>query len=180
MLGKMVRDGVGKSVNGWTYPPQEIGRAGLANNFLLRASVQCLGGIVANDPEEAIYINTTTDINGAVLNGDNKYTFRFDANNLPPIDDQGFWSMTMYGLDYNLVDNEIDRFSIGDRSQGLVFGEDGSLTLYIQSTKPEGDKAANWLPSPKGGDFFLILRTYLPKEPLIAQTWEPPALEKAQ
>ncbi len=86
----------------------------------------------------------------------------------------------MYGLDYNLVDNEIDRYSIGNRTPGLVFGEDGSLTLYIQSTKPEGDKAANWLPSPAGHKFFVILRTYLPVEPLIAQTWEPPGLEKAQ
>ncbi len=157
-----------------------MGRAGESNNFLVRAALQCLAGIIANEPEEAIYINTFTDIKGGVLHGDNNYTFRFDADNLPPISDLGFWSMTMYGLDYNLVDNEIDRYSIGNRTPGLVFGEDGSLTLHIQSTKPEGDKAANWLPSPAGREFYLVLRTYLPKEPLIAQTWEPPALDKAQ
>ncbi len=180
MFSQVVRNGVGKSVNGWTYPPPAMGRAGESNNFLVRAALQCLAGIIANEPEEAIYINTFTDSKGGVLHGDNNYTFRFEADNLPPISDPGFWSMTLYGLDYNLVDNEIGRYSIGNRTQGLVLGEDGSLTLHIQSTKPEGDKAANWLPSPAGREFYLVLRTYLPTEPLIAQTWEPPALEKAR
>lgn len=180
MFNQVVQNGAGTQVNGWTYPPSELGRAGDSNNFLIRAAVQCLAGIVANDAEEALYINTFTDSTGAVLNGNNKYTFRFEAGDLPPVNDLGFWSMTMYGLDYNFVDNEIDRYSIGNRTPDLVLDEDGGLTLYIQSTRPERDKAANWLPSPAGDKFYLILRTYLPKEPLIAQTWVPPALEKTQ
>jgi hypothetical protein len=35
---------------------EESGRAG-QDDFLLRASVRCLCGIVANDPEEAVYVN---------------------------------------------------------------------------------------------------------------------------
>ena len=39
----------------------------------------------------------------------------------------GFWSLTMYGADFELVKNPIDRFSIGDRTKGLAFNADGSL-----------------------------------------------------
>ena len=152
MFSKVIQNGVGRSVNGWTYPPEGMGRAGQSNNFLIRAALQCLTGIIAPDQEEAIYLNTFSDFNNDVLHGDNAYTIRFSADNLPPINDQGFWSMTLYGLDYNLVDNEIDRYSIGNRTKNLVYGEDGSLTLYVQAKKPVGAKAANWLPSPAGRD----------------------------
>ena len=178
MFSKVIQNGVGRSVNGWTYPPEVMGRAGQSNNFLIRAALQCLTGIISHDQEEAIYLNTFSDFNNDVLHGDNAYTIRFTEDNLPPINDQGFWSMTLYGLDYNLVDNEIDRYSIGNRTKNLVYGEDGSLTLYVQAKKPVGDKAANWLPSPAGSEFYLVLRTYLPKAPLIAQEWAPPALNK--
>jgi hypothetical protein len=178
MFSRVVQNGIGRSVNGWTYPPEVMGRAGESNNFLIRATVQCLTGIISHDQEEAIYLNAFTDFNKDILHGDNAYTIRFSADNLPPINDLGFWSMTLYGLDYNLVDNEIDRYSIGNRTKSLLYGEDGSLTLYVQAERPVGDKAANWLPSPTGREFYVVLRTYLPKAPLITQSWAPPALNK--
>jgi hypothetical protein len=177
MLSKVVQNGAGRSVNGWNYPPEVMGRAGEGNNFLIRAAVQCLAGIIAHEPEEAIYLNTFTDVAGEVLNGNSRYQITFNAGQLPPINELGFWSLSMYGLDYNFVDNEINRYSIGNRTRDLTYGEDGSLTLYVQSDKPEGEKAANWLPAPKN-DFYVVLRTYLPKAPLIAQEWAPPALNK--
>jgi len=48
----------------------------------------------------------------------------------------------------------IERYSISDRTPGLRFGEDGSLTLYIQKESPGLDLEANWLPSP-AGRFYL-------------------------
>jgi hypothetical protein len=32
-----------------------------------------------------------------------------------------------------LVDNPIDRYAIGDRTEGLKLGEDGSLTIHFSS-----------------------------------------------
>lgn len=180
MFRRVIRNGTGQSVNGWTYPPASMGRAGLANQFLIRAALQCLSGIIANEPQEAVYLNTFKDASDEVLNGDQRYEIRFGKEDIPPIDELGFWSMTMYGLDYNFVGNEIDRYSIGNRTDGLVFGDDGSLTLYLQSNRPDGDKAANWLPSPAGQDFYVVLRTYLPKAPIVEQTWAPPEVRSTE
>jgi hypothetical protein len=58
----------------------------------------------------------------------------------------------------------------------LVYGDDRSLTLFLQNDQPEGTRAANWLPSPAGQDFYIVLRTYLPKTAIVEQTWAPPAL----
>lgn len=36
-----------KVVNCWKYPPPTYGRAGLADDFVTRGALQCLGGIIA-------------------------------------------------------------------------------------------------------------------------------------
>jgi hypothetical protein len=136
MLKSVIRNGTGQVVNGWTYPPKSMGRAGLGNEFLMRAALQCLVGIIANEPQEAVYLNTNEDSNNETLNGDRRYEIRFGKDDIPPINDLGFWSLSMYGMDYNFVDNAIDRYSIGNRTEGLNYGDDGSLTLYLQWAPP--------------------------------------------
>jgi hypothetical protein len=37
----------------------------------------------------------------------------------------------MYNINYNLVANPINRYSVGDRS-GLTRDADGGLTIYVQ------------------------------------------------
>jgi hypothetical protein len=54
--------------------------------------------------------------------------------------------------------------------------EDGTLTIYVQNDSPGADKQSNWLPAPEG-EFFLMLRTYLPGEELVKQTWHPPLVQ---
>ncbi len=58
----------------------------------------------------------------------------------------------MYDLpDFYLVANPIDRYSIGDRTPGLLYGDDGALTIVVQHDEPSGaDDRANWLPTPAG------------------------------
>jgi hypothetical protein len=68
----------------------------------------------------------------------------------------------MYDPTFNLVDNPIDRYAIGNRTHDLKKDPDGGLTLYLQSDSPGKDKESNWLPSTKSGSYFLLLRTYLP------------------
>jgi hypothetical protein len=79
----------------------------------------------------------------------------------------------MYGADFFLVKNRIDRYSINDRTPGLVFGPDGSLRILIQHDQPAD--AANWLPAPAGG-FQLILRAYQPEGALLSRTYLVPKI----
>jgi hypothetical protein len=173
LLNEVIVSGaLGKRVNNWNIPPRTFGRAGLADDFLLRASLQCLGGIIANEPEEAVYYNTTMDASGNPFDGARAYTIRFAADQLPKVG--GFWSITLYDPSYNFTDNPINRYSIGDRTQGLKKDPDGGLTFYIQSTSPGEDKESNWLPSTSSGPFVLIMRTYIPGAEIIEQKWAPP------
>jgi len=174
MHGFNLAGGTGHRVNGWTYPPAVLGRAGQYDEFLTRAAAQCWAGIVANDPEEAIYLNTSTDEEGIQLTGANAYVMRFPPNGLPDVG--AFWSVSMYGMDHNLVDNPLNRYKVGTYPEGIMrFDPDGSLTIYVQYESPGVDGESNWLPSP-AGDFYLILRTYLPGASILDQTWEPPAV----
>jgi hypothetical protein len=159
-------------VNGWRYPPPNEGRAG--DDFLLRAADQSLAGIVANDPAEAVYLVSMEDSDGKKYSGDSRYELRFSPDSLPPVD--SFWSLTMYKADMNLVPNSADRYSIGDRSAGLVTDPDGGVTISIQADAPNGDVAGNWLPCPPDGTWFVILRMYLPRPEVVAARWECPPI----
>jgi hypothetical protein len=59
-----------------------------------------------------------------------------------------------------------------------MYGEDGSLEIYIQRDRPEGEKESNWLPGPDMA-FYLVLRVYLPKQAAVDGTWKPPPVRKA-
>ena len=175
LLNDALRSGqLGSRVNGWNVPPAGMGRAGLNDDFLLRAAVQSLGGIIANDPEEAMYLNTTLDASGQPLDGGKAYIMRFPPGQLPPVG--AFWSVTMYDPTYNLVANPLDRYSIGNRTGGLQQDADGGLTIYIQGTSPGKDKESNCLPSPTSGPYLMILRTYMPSPEIIERRWSPPGI----
>ena len=91
------------------------------------------------------------------------YILHFDKDEIPQTLPLGFWSITIYGSDFQLVKNPINRFSIGDRTKGIVYGPDGSLDINIQHAAPQG-KESNWLPCPPNGLFRLNYRIYLPAE----------------
>jgi hypothetical protein len=77
-----------------------------------------------------------------------------------------------------MVANPINRYSIGDRSK-LAYGEDGSLTIYVQHASPDATKASNWLPAPNG-PFSLQFRMYLPKPEAFDPLYVPPPVRVAK
>lgn len=144
----------------------------LKNNYTKRA-IGVMIGIYGNSQEEAFYTSPSADTEGKPLTGKNNYEIRFEKGHMPPVN--LFWSITMYKLPERLlVANEIERYSIGDRTEGFKPAADGSLTIYVQHTGPEGDKKANWLPAPDG-PFFMVGRFYGPKPELIDGSYKVPA-----
>ncbi|MEU3434104.1 DUF1254 domain-containing protein [Streptomyces sp. NPDC006863] len=128
-------------------------------------------GLWGNHGYEAAYAMTWNDGNGSPLDGTQAYTLRFQTT--PPVD--AFWSVTMYDLpDYYLVANPINRYSAGDRTPGLHYEHDGSLTLHLQPDRPaDPAAAANWLPTPPG-PFRPVLRMYQPRPAVFDGTYNLP------
>ncbi|MGV0744663.1 DUF1254 domain-containing protein [Mycolicibacterium sp. XJ870] len=147
----------------------------LKGNYLYRMAGAALG-IYGNTAAEALYPVFATDSTGASLTGENKYTFRFAPDQLPPVN--SFWSLTMYEMPASLlVENPINRYLINSEMlPSLVQDPDGGYTLTIQNESPGVEipaKAANWLPAPEG-PFMLVLRLYWPKPDALNGVWKAP------
>ena len=154
---------------GWIYSAA-LGRAGAQGDFLMRTVHQSFAGIVANDPEEAIYYGGYHSSDGKPLNGKKRYLLQLPPGSEPNVG--AFWSITLYDDKANMVRNEIGRYSIGDRSTGLVRDVQGGLTIAIQADAPV-DEQLNWLPAPEG-PFWLVLRAYQPGPSVLNKEWSPP------
>ena len=74
-----------------------------------------------------------------------------------------------------LVDNPIDRYSIGDRTEGLKYNPDGSLTIYVQKDSPDKERESNWLPAP-AGPMSIISRMYGPEASILDRSYKFPDL----
>ncbi len=154
--------------NGWS-----TGRdaQGFGNDILKRA-VGAKFGLGGHQAIENRSYTAQEDIEGNKPDGNRVLTMRFGANALPPCN--AFWSLTAYGTDLYLVANEIDRWSIGDRTPELVYADDGSLTIHISANHPPD--TANWLPVPSG-PYLLGMRVYEGRDEVVGCEWFPPALE---
>jgi hypothetical protein len=164
------RDLQGNARNGWRLNT-DLGQYG--DDLVLRAAVAQIGW-GANGPEEALYPQAATDVDGTPLTGASRYVIHFDAGQLPPVQDLGFWSLTVYTPDRFLTANPIDRYSVGGDTPGLLTNADGSLDVYLQHDAPVGHEA-NWLPTPVGA-FTMSLRMYLPQPAAIDGTYTYPTV----
>ncbi|MFN8234233.1 MAG: DUF1254 domain-containing protein [Actinomycetota bacterium] len=144
-----------------------------ATAYLHRA-VAARAGLWGNHGYEADYEIAWVDDRGEPLVGRNTYELRLETP--PPV--EAFWSLTMYDTPrFYLVANPIDRYSIGDRTPGLVTAEDGSITITIAHEDPGPKRRANWLPAPEG-TFRPILRMYQPGSAVLDGTYELPPIRR--
>ncbi|MBQ7733651.1 MAG: DUF1254 domain-containing protein [Synergistaceae bacterium] len=153
---------------------EPIARFGTAYDYRAMIAIAAFG---ANPVDIAIYPRAETDEDGLTLTCKNSYILHFSE--LPPVKDKGFWSITSYNDDNFLIDNELNRYCINDRSD-FVLNADGTLDVYLQSERPEdGAKVSNWLPTGSEG-FHLYMRIYLPQDRALDQTkWKAPTITKA-
>jgi hypothetical protein len=141
--------------------------------YVIRA-VAARAGLWGNHGYEANYQLIYTDADDQPLDSAKRYELHLPVP--PPVG--AFWSLTMYDAhEFYLVDNVIHRYSIGDRTPGLKYAADGSVTIYMQKDNPGPEKESNWLPTPQTGNFRPIMRMYQPQEPLLDGSYHLPGIK---
>ena len=162
-------------VKGWAYPGEALGDFG--DEYLFRAAV-ALTGLAALPRYEAMYMQAVDSEGSEILRDNGDCRLHFAAGAFPPAG--AFWSITMYEVtaegQFFLTENPIDRYSIGDRTPGLSFNDDGSLDIWIGSLDPGRHKRSNWLPAPAAGPHRISLRAYLPEPSLLSGAYRLPSL----
>lgn len=147
-------------------------RKRVGTNYMDRA-LGVYMGIFGNVKEVSVYLSMPADADGTPLDGGKStYTLTFTREQMPPVD--YFWSITMYKLPQRLlVDNSIDRYSIGSSTAGLKTTEDGSLVIYVGKESPGNAMESNWLPAPDG-PFWTVMRCYGPSQSIVDGTYKRP------
>lgn len=157
---------------GWSVPVTI--RTGYGDDHATRARVaRNLIGALGID--EAMYPLCEVDADGRPLDGRARYELHFAPGQAPQVD--AFWSLTMYDRsDCLLVDNPIDRYSIGDRTPGLHGEPDGGLRIRLQPDDP--GPGHNWLPTPADDEFYVVLRLYQPRAAHLQMQFAYPPLRR--
>jgi hypothetical protein len=160
--------------HGWIIP-RLVGRYG--HDYLARAAV--VKGGYGNLPEESLYAAALTDRDGRALTGRGRYRIRFERDAQPPVN--AFWSIAVYDIaSAKLVENELHRYSLGDRTPDLVFGADGSLTIALQA-EPPSEPEANWLPTPNSlRPLIAVIRMYEPREEALGGKYALPEVVRLE
>jgi hypothetical protein len=161
-LATLRRDGWGTNPTGSDFGDDVARRATTAKYAL-----------AAHHPAENRSYIAHADGDGDALDGDRALRLRF-APGEPPCD--GFWSLTAYGPDGFLVDNDLGRYALGDRTPGLRRDGDGGLTVTVGGARPPDP--ANWLPAPPGR-YALALRVYEGHPQVVDTSWFPGPLRPA-
>jgi hypothetical protein len=129
----------------------------LNKNYLIRAAGAKFG-LWGNSQDQASYFMFKADGEGEL---------RFEKDELPPLSDVGFWSITVHDKDGLVHKNEFDSYVL--TMDQMKFNDDGSLVLKI-SPKPE---EGNWLYT-TGDQMVVWIRAYQ-ADPEKIGTYVPPA-----
>jgi hypothetical protein len=149
--------------NGYIGATEVFGtREYLNGNYIGRASGAHFG-LWGNSKEEANYFMTFVEGEGQIT---------FGKDELPPLTDIGFWSVTAHDEGVLVHANEYDSYVL--TTDRLKFEEDGSVVIRFSSEPEEG----NWLYTP-GGKMAILIRAYQADPEKIA-SYVPPAFEPRQ
>lgn len=165
--------GFGTQKGGWSVSYV----AGNFGNDIMARDIINYGGLWGNVSSEALYFVGLTDSQHQPLKGSKTYEIKFDKEQMPDAQVDGFWSVTLYSVpDYRVVPNAKNRYGLNNVSD-LTANEDGSLSLWLGPTLPAGAPDGNWLPTPEGKDFSLNMRMYVAKDDVQNGKWFPPPIK---
>jgi hypothetical protein len=130
------------------------------------------GGLGGQLTEDAMYFWLKTDESGQKLKGDTSYVVHFDKDKIPKT--KAFWSLTLYNKDFYLPEGMPLGRHVRNSNSGMKLNADGSLDLYLQPDNPGPDKVDNWLPTPRGQEYFCLMRIYWPEGDVLSGKWQQP------
>jgi len=146
--------------NGYIAATEVFGtREFLDGNYIGRAAGADFG-LWGNSKEEANYFMSFVEGEGQIS---------FDSDELPPLTDIGFWSITAHDENVHVLPNEYDSYVL--TTDKMTFEEDGSLLISF-SSEPE---SGNWLYTP-GEKMVILIRAYQ-ADPDKIGSYVPPAFE---
>lgn len=147
--------------NGFYGATETFGtRAYLNKNYMARAAGAHFG-LWGNSKEEANYFMLNTEGEGEI---------KFSKDELPPLSDIGFWSITVHDENVLVHKNEFDSYVL--TMDKMKFENDGSLIIKISSKPQDG----NWLYTP-GDKMVVLIRAYQANPEKIG-SYVPPAFVK--
>ncbi|KAK2732330.1 hypothetical protein FQN57_002946 [Myotisia sp. PD_48] len=168
--------------NGWiSRYPEYLGDYG--SHYAARYYIAC-GGYLAITKDQAAYPSLPSIVE---LGSDEAILIRFSRR--PVLVETGFWSLTAYNKEQNLVPNDLHRYCLGDRDN-LTFpdgtplsdkSKDGEFYILLQpaDVKPPQKWMNNWLPfSAGGGKGSITLRWYGAKDEMMSKAYEYPRIER--
>lgn len=103
------------------------------------------------------------------VEGEGEIVFKQDE--LPPLSEVGFYSITAHDENVHVKPNEYDSYVI--TMDKMVFEADGSLVVKFSSQPEEG----NWLYTP-GGKLVILMRVYQPDPDKIVAYFPPPFVKR--
>ena len=137
---------------------------------------------LGNSATTSRYWDAFTDHNGHPLDTDTfpRYTMTFTKDQIP--DAKRFWSVTAYvgpALHVTPGPSNNGNRNVASYSPGLKTNPDGSVTIYIQTTRPTiASRVPNWVYVPAHTPFSLVLRTYGPQgNTATGVTYKPPEIK---
>lgn len=164
LYGSLTLEGSKRQITNGPWFTSELYGASTADP-LTRTTV-ALSGLFALGKQETIYYTSVTDSMGDLLSADCDY--RVEGRPFA----SKWWSITLYGSDHYLVQNDIDRYAFNMKN--LDINPNGGFSINISNEK----KNLNWLPSSSdtlaGENFSLTLRLYNPEESVYSNLKQPP------
>ena len=130
--------------NGWVGGTTVFGTREFLNGDYMSRAIGAHFGLWGNSKEEANYFLGYFDGEGEIV---------FKKEDLPPLKDIGFWSITAHDGDFYVHANPYDSYVL--TMDKMEFDEDGGITFKF-SSEPE---AGNWLYA-SGGGLGVLLRAY--------------------
>ena len=123
------------------------------------------------------YLLATKDANANYFDGSKTYKIELPPN----IPEANFWSIILYdNQTRSMLQTDQPHPKVGSLSYPMpaaVANADGSTTIYISPTQPDGVGRGNWIQSVPGKGYFVCLRLYSPLEPFFDKTWRPSEVE---